>query len=194
MKYYDEEGNEVEATSKEELDKILAEEREKVSKETEEKYAKDQEELEKLRAKDYNFKRLRDLTKDEKERLSAQELAVMQKQEELEERVKNFEQKTVEGHKEEILASLVGSDKDLREKVLFHYDRIRDEAKNRQEVVAKLNDAFKLAKGIEDRPNPINAVAGTKTSAPLKEYKSVDPETAAFAQKFGITPDKLGKK
>lgn len=101
-------------------------------------------ELAKLREKDMNFKAFRtgtlaNLTEEEKQKYIGDELeAVSKKQEE-------FHKSQVTERVEDALDVFAGEDKEAREKLKFHYDRIRDEATSRKEVLLKMKEAAKLA-------------------------------------------------
>jgi len=140
---YDEEGNPIEGASTAEEVKAIQDE--KALKEAE--LAEVKEKLSKLENKDFNFKKLRDMNKEEQEKLTAHEMELLQRQEKLEDDQKSFLQKQIESHKDEASAVLAGENEELRKKILFHYDRIKDEAMSRDEVYKKMREAATLAKG-----------------------------------------------
>lgn len=101
-------------------------------------------ELAKLREKDMNFaalrrKQLGELTDEEKEKYVGDKL------EEVEKKQQEFHQSQVTERVEDALDVFAGDDKAAREKLKFHYDRIRDEAVSRKEILLKMKEAAKLA-------------------------------------------------
>ena len=148
--------------------------------------------LKKLENKDYNFKKLRDMSSEEKEKLSATEIELKKKQEELEESQASFQTTIVESSKNEALAVLVGDDKKIREKVLHNYDRIKGNAVTKDEINNRMRDAYNmLGVGAAKVSNPITAAAGFQGGAGVANSSAktkIDPE---LASNFGITDEDL---
>lgn len=116
--------------------------------------------------KDLNFKNLRtkkltELAEDERAKLTAREIEIMQRQEVVEEQTKKlsesqeqFLKQTKEEYRDDAISTLVGDDDETKKRVLYHYDRIRDEATSKEEIRKKVRDAVRLAS--DDAPgNPL---------------------------------------
>ncbi len=184
---YDEEGNPIEGASTAEEVKAIQDE--KALKETE--LAEVKEKLSKLENKDFNFKKLRDMNKEEQEKLTAHEMELLQRQEKLEDDQKSFLQKQIESHKDEASAVLAGENEELRKKILFHYDRIKDEAMSRDEVYKKMREAAILAKGEGTTGiNPVLSGINVQGSPPSgSNNKPESEESREMRQAFHISDD-----
>ena len=149
-----------------------------------------QEKLKKLENKEYNFKKLRDMTDIEKEKLSVTEIELKRKQEELEENQKSFTETLTGSFQNEALAVLVGDDKETRKKVLYNFKRISGADGNKEEVFAKMRDAFNMLGSKASGPNPLHSAASYQGAAPgvSKKTEKVD---ADLAKQFGVTEDDL---
>lgn len=164
---YDEEGNLVEGAMTPEEAKKLQEEKEAATKEVTE--IKDK--LSKLENKDFNFKKLREMNEKEKEKLTAQEMELLQRQEKLEEDQKSFVQSQISSYKNDALAVVAGDNEELRKKILFHYNRIKDEAVSREDVFKKIREAATLAREENKILNPINSAMNFQGNPPSKQDK-----------------------
>ncbi len=150
-KYYDSDGNPVEnVLSADEANKIA----EDKSKTFQEELSKTKEQLSKLENKDFNFKKLRDMTKEEREGINAKEMELLKRQEAIEEQQANFtkqqketREKELGSYKEEYLDKFAGGDEEMKKKVLFHFNRLADEAITRSDIEKKMGDAWVLATG-----------------------------------------------
>lgn len=186
MTLYDAEGNAKEVMTDEEVKSTLE------GKEKEIESVK--KELEKLQNTDHNFKRLRDMTEKEKERLTATELALKEKQEKLEDDQKSFFERQVTEHKNDALNAIVGDDPELREKVLHHFDRIKDDAVTREEINKKMREASLLATGITHSAPSALGLASGLSGAGIKEKKQqVNQEVLEAAPMFGLTKEDIEK-
>lgn len=186
-KLYDADGNEVEAFLPDEV-KPYQEKTELYEKELNET----KEKLTKLENKDLNFKKLRDMTETEREKLTVTELELKKRQEVLEEQTQSFRQQVVQSHMDDALAVLAGDDDETRKKILLNYDRIKDEATTKDEVFKKMKDAYKLTKEGSNARNPLGAAMGSVGNAPTrKEDKTMSDELKELASKMGINEDDL---
>ncbi len=152
------------------------------------------EKLAKAADKEFNFKQLRDMTEDEKAKLSEREKEILQRQEKLEAETKSFVKQQVDTHQNDALAALAGDDKEARDRILFHYNRIVDTAVTREEIFAKMRDAAKIAMNGQISADPFrSAVAysgGMNQSHPKGELTSEQRDLAA---KMGMTEEDLKK-
>ena len=150
-KYYDAEGNPVEnVLTTDEANKIA----EDKSKTFQEELSKTKEQLAKFENKDFNFKKLRDMSKEERETLNAKEMELLKRQEAIEEQQANFtkqqketREKELGSYKEEYLEKFAGNDEEMKKKVLFHFNRLADEAITKSDIEKKMGDAWVLATG-----------------------------------------------
>ncbi|KKQ99944.1 MAG: hypothetical protein UT24_C0020G0012 [Candidatus Woesebacteria bacterium GW2011_GWB1_39_12] len=184
--------NENEEKSPEEIAEALKTQLEEKEKVLVEKQA----EIEKLKDKEFNFKRLRDMTEEELGRLSVVEKSLMQKQEKLEEESKSFASKVIESHKNDSLAVLVGDDADMKKKVLFHYERLKDEAVTKEEIASKMREAWLLAGGIKSfSTTPISGGLDSYYPSPTSFKKGTElTETQKeLAKAMGIKDEDLKK-
>lgn len=153
-------------------------------------------ELGKLKNKEFNFKRLRDMTEDEKSKLSALEQDLVSRQEKLEEQQTSFHQRVVEQNKNDVFAVLAGNDDGLRKQIEFHYNRLPEEAVTKEEVAKKAKDAFLLANsGRSDTASSdqLSRVMGTNASVPTRQTVGVTEDQAQLAKALGITDEELKK-
>ena len=188
---YDEEGNLMEGA----LDPTEVKTLQDNIKNKDEEISSVREKLAKLENKDYNFKKLRDMTKEEMEKLSGKEVELLKRQEKLEEEQKNFTDKVVNSYKDDALAVLAGNDKDLREKILFHYDRIKDDAVSKEEIQNKIKEAYLLASERAKAINPLSAAMSYRGSPPnvKKGKEPVSEDQKDLARKLGINEEDLKK-
>jgi len=190
-----------EVPTQEELEEISSrsEERKKQREEAKQALAEAQsnlesttEKLSKLENKDFNFKKLREMSKEEKEKLTTTEMELKQKQEELEENQKSFTKNLTDSQKNEALAVLVGDDEKIRKKVLLNYDRIVGDAKTKDEVFAKMRDAYNMLGASVQSPNPVYQALGASGGAPSasKQSAKVDSE---LARSLGVSSEDIKK-
>ena len=182
-------GTEMEVPTAEEL-----EQQDKEKEELRQKLNETTVELSKLQNKDYNFKKLRDMTEAEREKLTETEQALKQKQEELEEGQKQFATTLIDSFKNEALAVLVGDDKTLKERVMKNYDRIVGSAVSKEEVNQRMREAFNMLGIKQPVINPINQAFGASSGAGIaKTTGKLSPEQVDLASKLGLSDDDLKK-
>ena len=161
------------------------EEMETLQKERDEAKAKEEELQKQLDGeldKDKNFANLRK-QKDEAEakaegiEKTIDEKVELVKNEILEGNVKDF--------KKDQLDELAGDDKELREKIEFHYDRIKDTAVTKEEVSKKLRDSWTLATAGERTEVSGSAFSsGGATGGKTKTQSTFTPDEKALAKKL----------
>lgn len=147
------------------------------------------ERLSKLEAKDMNFRKLEQMTEEEKAKLSDKEKELMLRQEALETQQKEFTSKQIESSKNHVLTMLVGDDEETRAKVLKNYDRIKDEATSLEEISIKMNEAYSMTIGTQNIANPLSVAMGFNGGqAPKKEStRFADTERGkAIAKELGL--------
>lgn len=149
--------------------------------------------LSKLENKDFNFRKLEQMTEEEKGKLTATELSLKQQAEELENRQKSFQENFVKDVKNDLLTSMVGDDKDLREKIELNYNRIKDadKAQSRDEINALLRDAYAMSVGTKFR-NPVVS-ANNASGNPVVKSEKASGDFVDFAKKFGLSEEDINK-
>jgi len=154
-----------------------------------------QKELTGLKNKEYNFKKLRDMTEDEKKELTTREVELIQRTEKLEEEQKSFSTRVVDGHKLDAFAVLAGDDAELLKKIQYHYERISDDATTRDEVNKKAKDAWLLANGGANAGiDPIARAAAYQSGhGVVKTGERLTGDQRDLASKLGISDDDLKK-
>lgn len=180
-KYTDEDGNEVE------IKETIEELQEKA-----EELTKEKEKLEKTikgeSNKEYNFKQLLEKKKLGEEKLTKSEALVL----ELNEKINDINKNNATNLKEKAVNRLVGSDEELKTKVMESYKTIKVKANTESEVAEKMGQAYTLATGQSPKINPINTVSGDLGgNSPESGVKSkMSEETKNFGSKnFQLTED-----
>lgn len=215
-KIIDNDGNELEVNlSSDEIIK-LQEDRQQIVKKQEEldKLSKEHEdnkvELEKLRKKNYDYsalrskvKGLKDMSEDEKSKLSAREHDLMIKQEEIElqhqELKKNqdsFQNNIIDQLKKEALSVLCGTDTELQKQVELNYDRINDPAVSKEDIYKKMRDALNMTgKPSTDNYSGTISVSNAfgHTGQAVKRLSSDKKVDKDLASRLGIGEDVLKK-
>ena len=155
------------------------------------------EKLSKLENKDFNFRKLEQMTDDEKSKLSATELSLKQKAEELEAQQKDFSTSFINDIKNDVLEKIVGDDADLRAKVELNYNRLKDtdSAKTRGDIDKLMREAYTLSIGNKGT-NQLNAAFNATGSAPVKAANSgkLSDDAIAVGRKMGLSDADLGLK
>lgn len=142
------------------------------------------------------YKKLADMTQEEKDALSQKEIELQERQEEMERQQEEFQkqqaeirQKEVTARKEAAIKKLVGDNEEYAEKLRANIDRIKDsDAAFTEDEISKLaSDAFNMLG--DDRPNPVSeALNGRGSDAIYKNdggYADT-PEGKALADTLGI--------
>jgi hypothetical protein len=184
MAYYDENGNAIEGIlSPEETAQLKTE------------LSTVKESLAKLENKEFNFKKLRDMSNEEREKLTVTELELKKRQESLEEEQRTWKQQVVESHKDDALAVLAGDNEELRKKILLNYNRLKDEAVTKEQVAKKMKEAYLLSKERHaDEIDPLSQALVNGVPPKPKSSDRVSPELEDLAKKFGVSKEELTKK
>lgn len=147
--------------------------------------------LSKLENKDFNFRKLEQMTEDEKAKLSATELSLKEGQEKLEADTKSFKETFVGDIKKDALDKLVGDDADLRAKVEHHFARFPESktAQSRSEIEQLVNESLLLSTGGRAR-NPISSALNVSGESPKRTQTSKLSEDAMdVARKMGLSEE-----
>lgn len=190
-KYIDDNGNETELNLSLEQINGLNEEKTKLSTDLEETKAK----LAGLENKDFNFKRLENLTKEEMAKLSSREIELMKRQEALEDTQKQFTKKQTDSYKEIALARFGISDPETRAKVMAQYDRLKDEASTEDEIYGKMKDAVTVATGRTPgtSPNPVFSPGGYGNAPSRSIDPGITQDLLSLASRMGVTAEDFKK-
>ena len=166
-------------------------------------YATQQAELEKLKGKDYNFRKLEESTEIEKEKskkqvakkeseLTEQEKRLQEMEEGFKTRQDEFFASQLTSAKERVLKDLAGDDVDLREKMEVHAKSIIGDMNNEEQIRDKYTKAFILETGSRPQLNPVAAVQGVNSGysrAQPKKFTETEQGKAAYDTYF---PDLKG--
>lgn len=156
--------------------------------------AETKERLAKLENKDMNFKKLRDMTDAEREKLTMTELELKKRQESLEEEQTSFKQQVMKSHMDDALAVLAGEDEEVRKKIMHNYERIKDDATTKDEIFRKMKDAYKLTNDRSASINPLNVAMGVVGNAPPKAKEGAwSDDLKELGSKFGLKEDDMKK-
>lgn len=137
--------------------------------------------------KDFNFKRMREMTDAEKAALTASELELRQRQEKLEDEQKSWRESQELAHKNDAIALLAGNDTELRKKLELHYERISDPAVTRDQIFSKMSEAAKLA-GAAVQSDPFNRAASWSGGVtPPTPSAGLSSEQTELAARLGIS-------
>lgn len=185
---YDEEGNLIEGALTPDEVQALHDEKEALAQEA----ASVKERLSKLEAKDMNFRRLEQMTEDEKAKLSAQEMEIIKRQEALESEQRDFRNRQIDSYKNAAISALpIGDDAEMREKITKNYDRIKDEAVTPEEIARKMYEAYSMTIGTQNIANPLNVAMGFSGGQPPKSTSSKgfadSDEGKALAASLGMS-------
>ena len=152
--YTNEEGEEVEGLSKQEFEAA----NQKQTEEFEAQKAELNEKLKKYEGKEFNFKALRDKTKEEREKfleqLDEKDKRFFLETENNSKNIDNLRGSLAEENKEVALEALCGDDEELRKKVLANFELINIETETKKEVIDKIKKAYNMSVDVSER-NPI---------------------------------------
>lgn len=163
--------------------------------ENEQKLEETAKKLSKLENKDFNFRKLEAMTAEEKEKLTASELSLKQQQEDLENKQQEMHKSFVTDIKSDILDSIAGEDKELREKIELKYSQIKDSdsAKSKAEIKSLMEDAHAMAVGVQNK-NPLTSALNSSGGGdgPISKTKPND-DALSVGKKLGLSDEDLEK-
>jgi hypothetical protein len=168
----------IDDTTEEEEEEV--EETGEVSEDKHELSKDEYEEYQKLKTKEFNFNQLRKGTKTEKEEIK-------RAKEDLNKEWQEFRGNLEKERKEDALSLLVGGDEELRKKALYNYERIKDEAKTKDEIYRKMKDAVNMLGG-GDAPSLMamnNSYSGYRSFSEKRSEK-LKPEQEDLAKELGF--------
>jgi hypothetical protein len=173
-KLFDEAGNPVEVLDPAELEALEA--KAKRAEELEGQVKERDEKLSKLEQKDFNWRNFEAAKEEEKAKMlegfSAEKQDLIKQEAERRKEISELKSSITEEREERILASLAGTDDELRKQIKDTAATIVGEARNTKELAERFANAFTLLKGVKPQVNPLNAyypttpvrekIAGTK--------------------------------
>jgi len=151
--------------------------------------------LSKLENKEFNFRKLEQMTEEERSKLSATELGLKKKEEEIDQKVKDLENNFVTGIKDDIFGQLIGDDDELKKKAEHHFSRLPESktARSRAEIESLVRESILLSTGGRSR-NPLTAAMGQNGSGiSIPASKAVSEDVLDMANKMGISKEDLEK-
>jgi hypothetical protein len=152
--------------------------------------------LAKLQNKDFNFRKLEQMTEEEKNKLSATELSLKQQQEKLEEDQKAFITSSVSDIKTDAISRLAGDDEELKKKIEYNFARLKDAdtAKSRQEISSLMQEAYTLSTGSSRMPNPINAAVNHSGAGPaFVPGTPISADAMSVGKSLGLSEEDIKK-
>lgn len=162
-------------------------ERDETLKAREDELAEKVQQLDKLHNKEFNFKRLRDMTEEEKERLTDVEQDLKRKQEALEDDQKAFKSTTLNTWKSDALDRASGGNAELRKQIESAYDDFKGDAEDRSAIAERVAKAARLVQAPPSL-NPVTAAVGATGDAPTgtKKAFSETDEGKSLATSLGL--------
>lgn len=187
-KYFDAEGNEVEAFTPEELEAqkqaAIAEAQKNNPELTklQAELADKNKELEGFKNKDLNFSNLKEV-KEAAEKRAA----------ELEAKINEVQNGTVNSMKNEIFDQLSNGDKDLKAKIEAEFNTFRGEPKTKEEIIAQAQKALAIVKppvvpGAFDAFNAANGGRNKVVNNPGQKFEPT-PELQNIGSKMGVSKE-----
>jgi hypothetical protein len=157
-----------------------------------------QKELSGLKNKEFNYKKLRDMTEEEKNRLSTYEKELIDRQERLETQQNQFKDQVVQQHKTDAFAVFAGNNEELWKEMDFHFARLPEDAVTKDEIAKKAKDAYLLATGGKapvGTPEQLSRVMGSYMAPDggNKRNAELTQTQKDLAKNLGITEDELKK-
>lgn len=198
-KLTNDEGEEIEALSKEDHEAAI----EKQTKEHDVKVKELNDKLGKFNDKEFNFKALREAKEEDRTKLLAQlsdkERKLFEEQEKNAKSIDDLKSSLVKENMDTAMDALCGDDEELKKKVEANFDILNIEVKTKKDMVEKVQKAYNMSVDPSVR-NPVQGVSGStnigdigRTEKPVltQEQKSIGKE------KFGLSDEdyeKYGKK
>ena len=191
-KFTNEDGEEIDALSKEEVEKEI----EAKAKEFEDKETELNEKLKKFEDKEFNFKALREAKEEDKkkmlEKLSDTERKLFDEQEKNKTEFDDFKNGLLDEHKTVAIDKLCGDDEELKKKVDANFDDIIGETKTQKEMIEKVQKAYNMSVDINVR-NPVleSAPSTSIGSIQKKDEGNLSSELKEVGRKLGLSDKKM---
>lgn len=99
----------------------------------------------------------------------------------------------VNKEREKSIDALAEGDKDLKEKIVLHVNRFKEEIKTPEDFQRVLGDAYTLAAGtrVPDKLNDVISSAGASHNGKSNTKLPISPEALPVANKLGVTEEDL---
>lgn len=189
-KLTNEEGEEIEALSKEEHEAEIKTKEEEFGKKEKEL----NEQLGKYKDKDFNFKALREAKKEDREKLleklSDTERKLYEEQESNKKELDDLKSGLIQENKDTAIDALCGDDEELKKKVLANFDDLNIEAKTKGEMIVKVQKAYNMSVDVLER-NPVLGVSRSTSEGDIKkkEKGELTPELKEMGKKLGLSDE-----
>jgi hypothetical protein len=191
MKYYDEDGNELDISlSPEEIKKAI-DERDNLSKLKDDLEKKEKDltgELTKLRSKDFNFGKYRAATEKEKDEMTkkftGEQLLMLHELDTVKSDLDTFKERTGATRRNNILESMAGKDPDLRKQIEDAYKGFAGDPKDEKEEFQRYVNAFTIVKGSRPDIEQINAYTPSSVAEDFRPTKATDWTRTPEGEKF----------
>lgn len=106
--------------------------------------------------------------------------------------IRSVRESVFKGQIDAMVENLSGDDKDLKDKLLFHYNRLAGDVNSEKEAAEKLKDAYLLATG-KQAPNPLNVARGGGGGNPPRSNEPASQELSELASNFGLKKEEIEK-
>ena len=197
MPYYDEDGNPVEGILEPEQAKELQEKTTKMEELLDEKTK----ELESYSDKDFNFSKLRNKTKEEKDELlkefDEKERTFINEIADLRNTVDDNHSIQMATYESEVIKAMAGDDEDLQTKLKETAKEFVGSPRTQDEIFSRYKNAYTLVQGSAPTVNPINKFTPTSiSSAPdnqKKRYTDTDQGKENYKNWFPDSPSSQKK-
>lgn len=156
------------------------------------------EQNEKLKNKEMNFEKLRgtikrveEMTDEEKKQWSEKERTLVDQLAELKQTVEQERTSKVETWKESALEKFAGEDEKTREKVLYHFERLKGEAKDKPSIESAMREAAILANADKKEPTAIPFSSSGNpipVEKPKRDYAKTDEGKTLLQMMGHVSP------
>ena len=194
-KLTNDEGEEIEALSKDEHEAEIK----KQTEEFEKKEKKLNDKLTKFKDKDFNFKALREAKEDDKKKLLGQlsdkERKLFEEQEKNAKSIDDLKGSLVQENMDTAMDALCKDDEELKKKVQANFELLNIEVKTKKEMVEKVQKAYNMSVDPAVR-NPVQGVAGSTNVGNIgqTEKPTLTPEQKEIGkEKFGLSDEDYEK-
>jgi len=212
-KYFDENGNEVEAFGPEEVEEKIDEARSEAIDETaanrQEEIEKMEEEMETLKEelentkaqfeketeKEKNFEKLRNIKDDREKQIKELEVKMEETKKNLEEKINELESLSDQKVVEDTILKLSRGNEELKKKIWYEYNRFQGAAANIEERNKRISDAYLLATGQKlDTELAWDVLSSSGGQLPEVKGEELTQEQRELAHKLGISDAELKKR
>ncbi|GAI12667.1 unnamed protein product, partial [marine sediment metagenome] len=153
-----------------------------------------EESLEKEKEKEKNFGKLRDSKKGKEEEIGVLTEKITKLEETLKEGIAGIKSDTSKTMVSDAVNVLAGDDKELKEKIQFHYDSFGGEPEDKEGLLRRVENAYILATGAKPETPLTGQILSSAGQGKVPEKtttgekgKLADPDAIDVGKKMGIT-------